>query len=203
MARSRWHGLLMTKVDSIVRVLTERGMLLKQDKSVPNVVSLITGESLRTSWWSHPKARDIFVILSSLADHPDVVVTKLLFGKDTFVHRALWPALLAVALAREPWQLARLSDAARALLDEIDRSAAPVLSHGAPAKLLEIRLLVHAEEVHTASGRHQTALERWQSWSIREQCDPHPSRLEACSRLEAAARSMGAPRSALPWPETP
>jgi hypothetical protein len=65
----------------ILDVLSSSGLLLKQDKLLPNVITLVTGESLRTSWWSHPKGRLIFAVLGELADHPDVLFVKLLLGK--------------------------------------------------------------------------------------------------------------------------
>src|SRR5262249_29115982 len=113
--------------------LAGRGLLLEQDKTLPSVVGILTGEPVRTSWWSHPKARLIFAILSKLADHPDVLFTKLLYRKDTLVHRSLWPALLAVARAREEWQLRGLSRESRRLLEKLDRGGS-VRAVGAPVK---------------------------------------------------------------------
>jgi hypothetical protein len=91
----------MNPSDVILAALAENRLLLKQDKGAPNVVGILTGESLRTSWWSHPKAHLIFSVLSELAEHPDVLFAKLLYRKDTLVHRSLWPAVLAVGRARE------------------------------------------------------------------------------------------------------
>lgn len=106
----------MQPVSRVLAALVEKGLLLKQDKTLPSVVGILTGESLRTSWWSHPKARLIFSVLSELADHPDVLFTKLLHRKDTLVHRSLWPAVLAVGRGRERWQLQGLSSEAGRLL---------------------------------------------------------------------------------------
>ncbi len=180
--------------------LADGGLLLKQDKDLPSVVGIVTGESVRASWWSHPQASRIFSVLCDLADHPDVLVAKLLCRKDTLVHRRLWPALLAVAAAREPWQTRGLSPAARRLLREVDGSAEPLRRAGAAAKELLLRLLVTAREVHTDSGRHALALESWRAWSARVRCRPASS-VEAARRvLERAAAGLGSPRPALPWP---
>jgi hypothetical protein len=141
----------------------------------------------------------IFRVLSELMDHPDVVLTKLLFGKDTLVHRALWPALLAVATSGEPWQAGHLSTAARRLLRQTMRTRTPVIATGAPAKELVSRLLVHAVEVHTAHGTHQLAAEPWSSWSAHAGVVPLHSLAQAREQLEAACRGLGAPLSALPW----
>jgi hypothetical protein len=85
--------------ERVLDALVRHGLLLKQDKAVPSVVGIITRESLRTSWWSHPQAHLIFSVLSELADHPDVLNTKLLYRKDTLIHRALWPSRRARAVA--------------------------------------------------------------------------------------------------------
>src|SRR4026207_520027 len=99
----------MLAAQPILAALAHHGLLLKQDKALPSVVGLLTADSLRTSWWSHSKANLIFAVLAHLSDHPDVLVTKLLYRKDTLVHRSLWPALLAVATTRAPWPLDGLS----------------------------------------------------------------------------------------------
>src|SRR5690242_21492457 len=96
-------------MSTVLAALARHGLLLKQDKRLPSAVTLLAGEPLASSWWSHPQGRLIFRVLTALADHPDVLVTKLLDGKDTFVHRPLWPALLAAAGAGESWQTRDLS----------------------------------------------------------------------------------------------
>jgi len=85
----------MTPTAAVLAALSQHGLLLKQDKQLPNVVTILTGEKLSTSWWSHPKGKLIFNVLRELEDHPDVLVAKLIAGKDTLIHRRLWPAFLA------------------------------------------------------------------------------------------------------------
>ena len=188
----------MQGLDRVLASLDGNGLLLKQDKELPSVVGLLTGESLRTSWWSHPKGRLIFAVLSELADHPNVLFTKLLRNKDTLVHRRLWPALLAVGRARAGWQTEGLSRDAGRLLDRVESGEA-VQATGAPVKELEKRLLVTTRQVHTASGRHEIALESWKEWSRRTGCRPLESVPRAKKALEEAAVKLGAPREALPW----
>jgi hypothetical protein len=183
----------------VLDALCSSGLLLKQDKRLPNVVTLLTGESLRTSWWSHPKGRLIFAVLSELADHPDVLFAKLLDRKDTLVHRQLWPALLAVAKAREPWQLKNLSPAARKLLTTLDGSNTAIRASGPPVKEIELRLLAHAEQVHTESGRHEIVVEPWSLWQKRVGVRSSRSSRLGREELEARAAAIGAPLSALPW----
>lgn len=187
-------------ITTVLDALSRSGLLLQQDKDLPSVVTLVAGESLRTSWWGHPQGRVIFNVLSELADHPDVLFAKLLHRKVTLVHRQLWPALLAVVSAKESWQLQGLSPSARNLLTSISESSVPVRSSGQAVKELESRLLAHAEQVHTESGRHETALETWSSWSRRVGVEPLASSVLGRQRLETAANVIGAPSSALPWP---
>jgi hypothetical protein len=184
--------------DRIRRELRARGLLLKQDKRLPNVVTLVTGESLATSWWSHPSAREIFALLSRLADQPDVLFAKLLFGKVTLVHRRLWPAFLSAATSGEDWQKEGLSDSARRLFLEVRRKGAARAS-GPTVQELERRFLLRTEEIHTESGRHETVLEEWATWARRVDCVEIPSAERGKVALEQAALSLGAALSALPW----
>src|SRR5258708_4120087 len=103
----------------LLEALSRTGLLLKQDKQAFNVVSLLTGETLRSSWWSHPRGRLIFAVLSELEDHPDVLFAKLLDGKVTLIHRTLWPAFLAVAGEGAAWQLDVLPPPPLRLLDSL------------------------------------------------------------------------------------
>jgi hypothetical protein len=191
----------MTKqTAAVLKILSRSGLLLEQDKQYPNVATLVTGESLRTSWWSHPKGRLIFAVLSELADHPDVLFTKLLYRKVTLVHHKLWPAFLAVASASEPWQLRGLSASGRRLLTSLNKSKAAVRSSGPAVKELEVRLLAHSEEVHTETGQHEIVVEPWRVWSKRVGVKPLRSIARARQELEKSAAAIGAPLSALPWP---
>jgi len=183
----------------VLGALEEHGLLWKQDKVHPNVVTLVTGERLSSSWWSHPQGRRLFALLGELADHEDVLFAKLLDGKVTLVHRRLWPAFLAVASARDEWQTRGLSAGALRLLADVDEHGRKRAA-GAAVKELELRLLVHAEEVHTESGRHEIELESWSAWARRRRCKPARSSAAARAELEAAVDALGAPRTVLPWP---
>jgi hypothetical protein len=188
----------MRPADPVVEALRATGLLLKQDRTLPSVVGILTGESLRSSWWSHPKGRLIFAVLAELDDRPDVLFTKLLGGKVTLVHRRLWAPLATVGLAREPWQLARLSRAGRALLTRVD-GGPPVRASGPAVRELETRLLVVARQVHTESGRHETALQGWREWAAQARIRRGRSPAAAKRALELAASRLGASPDALPW----
>lgn len=189
----------MRPVNRVLAALADNGLLLKQDKALPNVVSMLTGESLSTSWWSHPEAHLIFAVLSELAEHPDVLVTKLLYRKDTLVHKSLWPALLALGKAREQWQMQGLSADAKSLLERLDKGEGVIRAVGASVKELEARLLVTTQEIHTESGRHEIAVESWRSWSRRIKCIAIRSVPRARKLLEEEAVKLGAPLKSLPW----
>ena len=190
---------MVEATSSVLDALSNAGLLLNQDKRLPNIVTLLTGEAVSKSWWSHPKGRLIFAVLSDLSEHPDVLFSKLLNGKVTLIHRKLWPAFLSTASANEPWQTRGLSSRGQELLASLNKSKGPITSSGPAVKELEVRLLAHARQVHTESGRHELVLEPWTVWSHRVRVKRLRSLSLAKEQLEQAAQAIGAPRSALPW----
>ena len=64
---------------------------------VPSVAEAVAGEPIQGSWWGHRKSSEIFHALGALDDSPDVLCFKLIDGKNTYVHRRLWPALVRLA----------------------------------------------------------------------------------------------------------
>jgi hypothetical protein len=187
------------QVSEILDALSRYGLLLKQDKILPNVVTLVTGESLASSWWSHARAHEIFTTLSKLSEHPDVLFVKLIRKKDTLVHRSLWPALLRLVGAHEPALLPLISAPARALLRRARSASAPIACSGAVLKELTARVLVYAFEVHTASGRHEMLVEPWFAWQRRVGVSPLESAEEARRFLHGACERVGASVKDLPW----
>ena len=82
------------------KFVEQHGVVLASAKgSVPSVAEAIAGEPIVGSWWSHPKAQQIFDALSVIDDDTDIRCFKLVDHKITFVHRRLWPALAALAKA--------------------------------------------------------------------------------------------------------
>lgn len=184
--------------------LEEQGLLLLTDPKLPSLAGLVAGEPVGGSWWGHPKGHEIFRVGEELGDHPDALLVKLVSGKGTFVHRRLWPALLAVATAREPWQIAGLSAAARRLLRQVDAQGS-LRATGDPPRELEKRLLVLGESVHTESGAHAKSLVSWSLWLERLPPERRPRRItahEGKRKLEEAVRSLNERFGAsarLPW----
>jgi hypothetical protein len=163
----------------VLQQLRKLGLLLESDTRLPSVATLFAGEPVRGSWWSHARAQDIFKGLNQLADHKDVLFTKLVSGKVTLVHRRLWPGLLSIAVSRERWQTRKLTPGARSLLRLVDAEGSvstidlpwpkrfQSMKIGDAVRELERRLLIHAEEFHSDTGAHAKRLERWQRWADR------------------------------------
>lgn len=111
-----------------------------------------------------------------MASHPDVLVTKLVSKRITYVHRKLWPAVVAVGSARQNWQLSGLSPAARDMLALVDKTGRIRTDRiwmkrklkkknvTDAARELEARFLVHSKEIHTERGSHAKVLQTWKVW---------------------------------------
>jgi len=192
---------------AVVAAVADAGLLLLSDPKRRSAIQILTGAPPRGSWWSHPAANRIYDILQEVEAHHDLLSTKLLSGKVTFVHRRLWPALLAVVAAnpREPWQTTGLSQGAArwlATLDEAVSTGAEVTQPSRTVmKEIEARLLARGESVHTAQGRHETRLEPWTTWAARVGC-PWPPALSSADgklALEQVAASLGPPAPTFPW----
>ena len=184
--------------ESLLSELSAYGLLLQQDLQLPNVVATVAGEPLHGSWWSHPAGHAIFDRLNALAAHPDVLTTRLVSGKVTFVHRRLWPAVLAAATERAAWQFARLAAPARELYESVERQGM-LFATGPSAKELERRLLVHGEQVHTEKGHHELRLESWTVWAERAGCSGDLAAVDGRRQLEAAVRGLGGTEALLQW----
>jgi len=192
------------KFQHVFATLKQHGLLLQTDARLPNVCALVTGGPVSGSWWGHAQSHDIFGVNCALAEHPDVLVTKLVSGKITYVDRALWSALLAIGRAREPWQLDRLSGDARRLLAQVDIADIETDRHLAkPASELESSLLIHSEQFHTSAGSHSRRLESWKTWLRRSgfmaaNMTPESARDVLEERTDALNHSFKG-RGRLPW----
>jgi hypothetical protein len=175
----------------------------------------VADEKVSGSWWSHKAGQRIFVVSEMLEDHPDVMIMKLVSDKVTFVHRELWGRVYSIGVAREDWQLKKLSPAAKRLLKELDAQgwlqtnklgkefgAKP----GETARELESRLLIHANQMHTESGAHTKVIETWEAWAKRVGFRARPKNPAAArrfleQRLVELHENFGG-TSKLPWPLT-
>jgi hypothetical protein len=188
-------------VDTILARLAEIGVLLLHDVARPSLSGLIAGEAIRGSWWSHPAGKQIYAVGEALGHHPDVLACKLLDGKITFVHRRLWPALSVVGRARAAWQTRGLTDEAQTLLARIVADGLLRIESGdsAAGKLLEERMLVLGERVHTDAGHHATELMSWPHWGRKVKLDSARLPVGDAQRQLEIAVALGATGMRLPW----
>jgi len=198
--------------------LKNTGILMVTDKLLPSVVAMIVGEPIRGSWWGHPKSHDIFNINVRLAEHPDVIAIKLVSGKNTFVHRKLWSAVIAIGNSNEDWQLNKLKPLAISLLETVKKPGQvqtdsfgqfPGGDSKAITKVaaeLENRLLIHAEEIHTDRGSHSRRLETWDNLAKRLDFSPKSMPVaEAKQSFEKILNDLNARYNGhgeLPWPKS-
>ena len=184
----------------VVEELKVHGILLTTDSKLPSVCAMVAGEPVRGSWWADPRSHTIFRVLTELAAHPDVMVAKLVSGKDTFIHRELWPAVLAIGTAREKWQMQGLDLKSRALLAEVEKKG-EVQASGKVALRLEQVLLVHGKQEHTDAGSHAKTLMSWGRWAKRARVksgDLAEAKASLEKIVEYLNRRYGG-RGRLPW----
>jgi hypothetical protein len=184
--------------------LKRHGLLLLNDPDLPNLCALIVGERVRGSWWAHSRAQEIFNVYNALEDHPEVLIMKLVSGKVTYVHRRLWPQIVAVGRKRDTWQMDGLSPAARKLLANVDCAPVePGREMSKAASELEARMLVYGAQFHSESGAHVRRLESWRHWSGHTGASPDGSTGDAArAALEAVLASLNAKfggKGVLPW----
>jgi hypothetical protein len=191
----------METAESLLAHLQTYGLLLQHDKALPSLSALVAGAPVHGSWWAHPQAHTIYALSNALAEHPDILTVKLVLGKATFVHRWLWPAVLAVACAHEAWQFAGLPDQARTLYDAVERQGV-LRATGSYAKELERRLLVQSTQVHTEAGHHELELVHWSLWADRVACAKILTTQEGRLQLESAVQAIGGNPRMLPWRAT-
>lgn len=162
--------------DKVFLQLQELGLLLLSDSSLPNVSHIVANTKVKGSWWSHESAHTIFAVSEMLEDHPDVLIMKLISDKVTFVHRELWGHVYSIGVAREDWQMTKLSPDAGRLLQALDAEGLLQTNKlgkdfgarpGETARELEQRLLIHASQIHTESGAHAKIIETWDKWAER------------------------------------
>ena len=193
--------------------LEKFGLLLLSDSSLPNVAALVAGEKVSGSWWSHKAAQRIFTISETLEDHSDVLILKLVSNKVTFVHRELWGRIYSIGVAREDWQVSKLSPVAKQLLKALDNQGLLQTNKlgkefgpkpAETARELESRLLVHANQIHTESGAHAKVIETWPTWAERARfrgkaSNPASARQFLEQRLTQMNEEFGG-KGKLPWP---
>ncbi len=116
--RNQWHSCahppdpdLPHGFREVHSLLIEQGLLLEADAKLPSVTREIVVGPIKGSWWGHRRGQEIYAVSRALHEHGDVLATKLVNAKITFVHRAQWGALWWIANCGESWQTRDLSPA--------------------------------------------------------------------------------------------
>jgi hypothetical protein len=111
-----------------LRFIERHGVVLESARGrVPNLAQEIAGQPIHGSRWAHPKSHEIYQLLEKTRDSTEVLMCRLVGGKITFVHRRLWPALVAIAEKFDRARLAAIreehtpSGAHRAIATEFSR----------------------------------------------------------------------------------
>jgi hypothetical protein len=63
------------------------------------VTDFIAGETIKGSWWGHPKGQEIYALFNKIEEDSDLLICRLINGKVTFVHSRIW-AVAAVVLLK-------------------------------------------------------------------------------------------------------
>lgn len=193
--------------EKVFEKVANRGLLLQSGIEFPSATTTICGTPVSGSWWSHPKSSLIHWVLEELDDHPHLTTAKLINGKVTIIHLDLWPPLVAVGCAHEPWQLARLTPLAKSLLKKASRESFRLDElrsriDGKPSdaiRALEKRLLIHTHEIHTDHGKHTKFVRSWENWwasDDRRRSVTLPSVEDAKATIEEAVAGFDVK---LPW----
>jgi hypothetical protein len=157
------------------------GLLLQHDAVLPSFTNVALGESIRGSWWAHPRANDLYDLLQVFRAEAGGLSVKLVNGKLTFVARRLWPAIAAVGRGSAAWQRDGLSRDARTLLAFVRKRGAvradqvdfvPGVDLAKRFAELEKRLLVHVESFHSEAGSHHKLVRSWPRWWRDAKCLP-------------------------------
>ncbi len=202
-------------LERVRKSLTQVGALLHSDSKFPSLVSIVAEGPIRGSWWGHPKSHLIFQVAGVLARDPDVLVAKLISGKETYIHRRLWPPFLAIATSKESWQMQNLTPEATSLLHKVELRGelqthklaedekTGVQTLGEAARELEHRLLIYYDDIHTESGFHAKLLKSWQRWSelaglALSKLDTGESKTNFDALIEDMNQKFGA-KHKLPW----
>ena len=63
----------------------------------PSLAQRVAGETIKGSWWGHPKGQEIYALTQKLHDSRAVLICTLAKGRITYIHRRLWPAFVRLA----------------------------------------------------------------------------------------------------------
>lgn len=202
----------------IKRKIEEYGLLLEADPDFPSIVGMVTGEKVKGSWWGHRKGNEIFSISRQIRDDDDILLTKLISGKVTYVHKRLWNHLLTILIDKENWQVKNMSTNGENILKLIEEVGAIRADHleletrnqlsrkdlNKAINEIEKRLLIFSNEVHTEKGTHSKQLKSWNHF-IKEkdlELTRNPSALSSKQTIDSIVVELNNKfnsKAKLPW----
>jgi hypothetical protein len=194
----------------IFTLIEKDKILLLQDKSFPNVISKITGETIAGSWWGHPMGNPIYNGLQWLHDNHPVLVIKLVSGKVTYVHESLFADLYTILREPRDWQIKKLTPDDLKLLKYISKKKKVASDDSKLADLvkdpkkslanLEKSLVVSAEEEHTESGKHVKIFAPWSESKIfSPRSDNYEAALQKIENIVSKLSTEAGAKVKLPW----
>lgn len=149
----------------------KQGVLLLSDPELPSLVSVVTGEKVKGSWWGHPKGNLIYNLSQQFEDDPDILAVKMVNKKITYIHKKHWSALFTIVLEKSDWQTQGLKTETKKLLQAVQKNGLLRADEkflkktptqiGQLASKLEEKLLIYSESLHTDSGKHVRILKSW------------------------------------------
>jgi len=169
-------GHLKTPAEALALVRACGALPLTPVGGSDSLAERVAGGRVQGSWCDHPASARIVELSAALEASAEVLTLKLVGGKVTFLHAALWPALLRVAHDRPRLERvqAGLSPAAVRLLDEVERTGEARLDQlgrqnswpperdlARAAKELEAGLLAHLSTSADDRGRQALVVRSW------------------------------------------
>ena len=85
-------------VSKLINFIEKQGVVVESAKGhIPNLADMIAGETIRGSWWGHPKGNLINNLLGKVRESDEILVCRFINGKITFIHKRLWSSFVKLA----------------------------------------------------------------------------------------------------------
>ncbi|OLS19918.1 MAG: hypothetical protein HeimC2_39440 [Candidatus Heimdallarchaeota archaeon LC_2] len=174
--------MITTVEEALAFIRDQKIVTLSMTKTFPSLINEIVDEPIEGSWWGHPKGNEIWIISEGVKDSVDILTTKMLYGKVTFIYKSLWPSLYKI-VTDSNWRerrITKLNTLGRKILNELQIKQKirfdQLNLEGEAGKnqkkvlmkvrhKLEASLLIHSEQLHTTKGYHITQIKLWEEWA--------------------------------------
>ena len=189
----------------ILEEIEKNGLMLLQDKLFPNIINSIIGKSISGSWWSHPQGNHIYNGINWAMDQNQVICVKFLSGKNTYIHKKLWPYFFSIVNKARDWQTDKLTDDELKLYSIISKKS--LRSDNPLAKLnknillkLEKKILFESNEVHSETGKHYKLYKKWDAKITNNtQLPDYQTSIDFFDNLISNYNSKAGSKLKLPW----